>query len=195
MKCLYSNSLGKLDCFYDQHIEVTLSKSIQVLPQKTFIFRKRPCLLSVIFIRRLQLKNIIVIVSRKFCLLQSYRFNRKLFIMHLQSLFLRVTFEDIYQNLFIRLSFYIYQNFIYHLFIYLFILFIHLFIYLFTYLFTCLVIYLLIYLFIHLFILLIYQIFIRNIFIKNLSGYISENVLYQDYNIRIYILRFINKIV
>ena len=30
-----------------------------------------------------------------------------------------------------------------------------------------------------LFILLIYQIFIRNIFIKNLSGYISENVLYN----------------
>ena len=28
-----------------------------------------------------------------------------------------------------------------------------------------------------LFILLIYQIFIRNIFIKNLSGYISENIL------------------
>ena len=42
-------------------------------------------------------------------------------------------------------------------------------------------IYLSIYFFIYvicLFILLIYQIFMRNIFIKNLSGYISENVLY-----------------
>ena len=41
--------------------------------------------------------------------------------------------------------------------------------------------YLFIYPFINncLFILLIYQIFIRNIFIKNLSGYISENVLYN----------------
>ena len=41
--------------------------------------------------------------------------------------------------------------------------------------------YLFIYLFIYLFsllILLIYQIFIRNIVIKNLSGYISENFLY-----------------
>ena len=37
--------------------------------------------------------------------------------------------------------------------------------------------YLFIYL-INLLILLIYQIFIRNIVIKNLSGYISENVLY-----------------
>ena len=148
-----------------------LVKACRDLPQKAFIFGKRSCLLSDIFIRRLQLKNIIVIVSRKFCLLQSYRFNRKLFIMHLQSLFLRVIFEDIYQNLFIRLGFYIYQNFI-------------------IYLFICLLIYL-----ICLFILLIYQTFIRNIFIKNLSGYISENVLYQDYNIRIYILRFINKIV
>ena len=46
-------------------------------------------------------------------------------------------------------------------------------IYLFIYLFIYLSIYL-----ICLFILLIYQIFIRNIFIKNLSGYISENVLY-----------------
>ena len=45
----------------------------------------------------------------------------------------------------------------------------YLFIYLSIYLFTYLIC---------LFILLIYQIFIRNIFIKNLSGYISENVLY-----------------
>ena len=29
MKCLYSNSLIKLDSFYDQRIEVTLSESIQ----------------------------------------------------------------------------------------------------------------------------------------------------------------------
>ena len=29
MKCLYSNTLSKLGSFYDQHIEVTLSKSIQ----------------------------------------------------------------------------------------------------------------------------------------------------------------------
>ena len=36
-----------------------------------------------------------------------------------------------------------------------------------------------IYLFMYLFILLIYQIFIRNILIKNLSGYISKNVLYS----------------
>ena len=46
-------------------------------------------------------------------------------------------------------------------------------IYLFIYLFIYFIIYL-----ICLFILLIYQIYIRNIFIKNLSGYISENVLY-----------------
>ena len=46
----------------------------------------------------------------------------------------------------------------------------YLFIYLSIYLFTYLIC---------LFILLIYQIFIRNIFIKNLSDYISENVLYS----------------
>ena len=28
MKCLYSNSFIRLDSFYDQHIEVTLSESI-----------------------------------------------------------------------------------------------------------------------------------------------------------------------
>ena len=35
-----------------------------------------------------------------------------------------------------------------------------------------------IHLFIHLFIIIIYQILIRSIFMKNLSGYISENDLY-----------------
>ena len=29
MKCLYSNSFIKLDSFYDEQIEVTLSESIQ----------------------------------------------------------------------------------------------------------------------------------------------------------------------
>ena len=54
----------------------------------------------------------------------------------------------------------------------------YLFIYLFVYLFIYSLIHLFIYLFIYLLILLIYQIFIRNIFIKSLSGYMSENVLY-----------------
>ena len=39
------------------------------LAQKTFIFSRKPCLLSVIFIRRSQPKEIVVVVSRKFCLL------------------------------------------------------------------------------------------------------------------------------
>ena len=41
-------------------------KARKDLPQKTFIFCKRPCLLSAIFIRRLWLKIIVVIVSRNF---------------------------------------------------------------------------------------------------------------------------------
>ena len=41
-------------------------KACRDLPQKTFIFRKRACLLSAIFIRRLWLNIVVVIVSRNF---------------------------------------------------------------------------------------------------------------------------------
>ena len=43
------------------------------LAQKTFIFSRKSCSLSVIFIGRLQLKKVEVIVSRKFYLLKNYR--------------------------------------------------------------------------------------------------------------------------
>ena len=71
----------------------------------------------------------------------------------------RVYFLDLYLKMFITIFLYDYD------FIFIRILFIYLFIHLFIYS-------------ICLFILLTYQIFIRNVFMKNLSGYTSENVLY-----------------
>ena len=125
---------------------------MQRLPQNTVIFHKRPRLLSVIFNRRLKLQNIIVIVSRKFCL----------FIDLIESCLLsicRIYFLELYLKILIFLYNYdfifIRILFIYYLFIYL----------------------------ICLFILLNYQIFIRNIFIKNFSGYISDNVLCIYYDL------------
>ena len=44
-------------------------KAYKDLAQKTFIFSRKSCLLSVIFSRRLQLNKIVILVSRKFCLL------------------------------------------------------------------------------------------------------------------------------
>ena len=120
---------------------------MQRLPQNTVIFHKRPRLLSVIFNRRLKLQNIIVIVSRKFCL----------FIDLIESCLLsicRVYFLELYLKILIFL--YNYD------FIFIRILFIYL---------------------ICLFILLNYQIFIRNIFVKNSSGYISDNVLCIYYDL------------
>ena len=154
MKCLYSNSFIKLDSFHDQRIEVTFSESIQGFSTKgIYIQQKAMFIISYIFIRRLQLKKVVVTVSRKFCLLQRYRFSRKLFLLCIcKVIFLRVIFEDIYQNLLYSYSFTFTRNS---------------FIYLFTYLFIYLIC---------LFILCNYQIFTRNIFIKNLTDYISEKV-------------------
>ena len=94
---------------------------MQRLPQNTVIFHKRPHLLSVIFNRRLKLQNIIVIVSRKFCL----------FIDLIESCLLsicRVYFLELYLKILIFLYNYdfifIRILFIYYLFIYLICLFI-----------------------------------------------------------------------
>ena len=94
---------------------------MQRLPQNTVIFHKRPRLLSVIFNRRLKLQNIIVIVSRKFCL----------FIDLIESCLLsicRVYFLELYLKILIFLYNYdfifIRILFIYYLFIYLICLFI-----------------------------------------------------------------------
>ena len=98
-------------------------KAYTDLAQKTFIFSRKPCLLSVIFIRRLYLKKkkIVVIVTRKFCFLESYRFSRKLCLPYFLELYIRRHLLEF----FIQLQFYIYQKFIYLFicFIYLFYLF------------------------------------------------------------------------
>ena len=117
MKCLFSNSFIKLDSSYDQHIKVTVSESMQRLPQNTVIFHKRPRLLSVIFNRRLKLQNIIVIVSRKFCLFKNLIESCLLSIcrVYFLELYLKILiFLYNYDFIFIRILF------IYYLFIYLF---------------------------------------------------------------------------
>ena len=120
------------------------------------VFSRKPCLLSVIFIRRLQLKKVVAIVNRTFWyrvidLTEScvyYEFIKLYFLeLHLKT-FIR-TFDTIIDFIFIRI-FFIYLS------IYLIILLIY-FIYLSD----------------------IYQIFIRKIFIKIVSGYVCENLLYD----------------
>ena len=81
-------------CIQDQTVlMISLSKQHLVkvymdLAQKTFKFSRKPCLFSVIFIKRQQLKKIVVIVTRKFCLLQSYGFNRKLCLLYFLELYI-----------------------------------------------------------------------------------------------------------
>ena len=46
MKYLYSNSFIKLDSFYDQHVEVTLSESIQGFSTKDINIQKKAMFVS-----------------------------------------------------------------------------------------------------------------------------------------------------
>ena len=85
-------------------------KAWRDLPQKAFIFRKRSCLLAVIFIRRLSLKNILVIVSRKFV---CYRVTD--LIESCVLYIFKVYFLELYLKKFIRI--FLYNNdFIFNLF-------------------------------------------------------------------------------
>ena len=58
MKCLYSNSFVKLDSFYDQHIEVTLSESIQGFSIKDiYIQQKAMFMISYIYQKTIVKEN------------------------------------------------------------------------------------------------------------------------------------------
>ena len=116
MKCFYSNSFIKLDSFYDSRIEVTLTESIEGFStEDIYIQQKAMFIISYIYQKTIvkeKKKKIVVIVTRKFCLLQSYRLVESYVCYISQS----YVFEDIYQNLLYSYSFIFIRN----LFIYLF---------------------------------------------------------------------------
>ena len=68
MKSLYSNSFIKLDSFYDQRIEVTLSESIQGFSTKDFYIQQKGIFIISYIYQKTMVKEIVVIVSGKFCL-------------------------------------------------------------------------------------------------------------------------------
>ena len=95
MKCFYSNGLIKLDSFYDQHIEVTLSESIHLFRTKD-IYVKQKAMFIISYIYQ-------EVIVKENC---SYSYQKVLFVIELQIqqkvmfiIFLRV----IYLKTFIRI--------------------------------------------------------------------------------------------
>ena len=73
MKCLYSNSFIKLDNFCDQHIEVTLSESIQGFSTKDiYIQQKAIFIISYIYQSAIVKENFGFVCYRVIDLVESY---------------------------------------------------------------------------------------------------------------------------
>ena len=78
MKFKYSNSFIKLDSFYDQRIEVTLTESIQGFSMKDIYMQQKAMFMISYILQKAIIKKNVIRVSRKFGFLQSYRFSKKL---------------------------------------------------------------------------------------------------------------------
>ena len=96
MKCLYSNSFIRLDSFYDQRIEVTLSESIHGFSTKDiYIQQKAMFIISYIYQKTIVKEN---------C---NYSYQKVLFVIELQikqKVMFVIFFRVIYLKTFIRVS-------------------------------------------------------------------------------------------
>ena len=120
MKCLYSNSFIRLDSFYDQCIEVTLSESIHRFSTKDiYIQQKAMFIISYIYQKAIVAENCSYSYHKFLFLIELQIQQKVIFIISLRVIYLR-TFNRIFYTVI-----FLYLSEIYYLFICLFVLFIY----------------------------------------------------------------------
>ena len=120
MKCLYANSFIRLDSFYDQCIEVTLSQSMHGFSTKDIYIQKKAMFIISYIYQKAKVK--VKKLKLQLQLLESFVCYRVINLVESYVYYISQSyiFEDIYQNLLYSYSFIFIRN----LFIYLFNLFI-----------------------------------------------------------------------
>ena len=122
MKCLYSNSFIRLDSFYDQRIEVTLSESIHRFSTKDIYIQQRAMfMISYIYQKAIVKENCGYSYQKVFFVIGLYIQQKVMYITFLRVIYLKTFIRIFYIVIVLNLSeiyLFIYLIYLFYLFIY-----------------------------------------------------------------------------